>query len=660
MHQEADISLSGEYADDEILVVFEEDVTKNQAQKAARRQEAEEITLLQENPETVTGIVHLSQGQTVSEAAAQFEKDPDIAYVQPNYRYTLLAEEAQKDQSRAAAAAQLNDSYGGELWHLDKIRAKEAWDLLDQMKIKKTRVAVLDTGVDKTHPDLKQNLRTDLCADTSEGKVEAMTQGDPDGHGTHAAGIIGAASNNNQGVAGVAAGNSNNVAEIMAVDVFQGKDAYTSGISTGIYYAVEKGAKVINMSLGYEQPGEMDMADLVLKNAVDYAVSQGVTVVCAAGNDSNTVKNYPADFESAISVISTNREDQKSDFSNYGKEKDISAPGGQTKPEQKILSTVPGGLYAGKAGTSMASPVVAGTAAMLYAAAPDLTVAQVKKILYATARDTYEKGHDSSSGYGIVDAYKAVSAVKSGCIRQMNLNKRTLTLKWGSVVKLSVSLTPSGADKAHLNWSSSAPSVASVDAQGNVRGEKPGTATVTVKSTDLLETSASCKVTVPYHITYHLNGGKNHRLNPEVYYGKKIRLKNPERKGYVFDGWYTDRQRTKKITSFSKGDQRLYAKWKKVAVGKSTISSVKRLSRTKGKVAYKKITKAKGYQIAYSTSKKFTKKTTKYKITGARTKTLTNLKKGKTYYVKVRAYKKDSAGNRVYGKYSRIRKMSEK
>ena len=574
MHQEADISLSGEYADDEILVVFEENVTKNQVQKAARRQEAEEITLLQENPETVTGIVHLSQGQTVSEAAAQFEKDPDIAYVQPNYRYTLLAEEAQKDQSRAAAAAQLNDSYGGELWHLDKIRAKEAWDLLDQMKIKKTRVAVLDTGVDKTHPDLKQNLRTDLCADTSEGKVEAMTQGDPDGHGTHAAGIIGAASNNNQGVAGVAAGNSNNVAEIMAVDVFQGKDAYTSGISTGIYYAVEKGAKVIYMSLGFEQPGEMDMADLILKNAVDYAVSQGVTVVCAAGNDSNTVKNYPADFESAISVISTNREDQKSDFSNYGKEKDISAPGGQTKPEQKILSTVPGGLYAGKAGTSMASPVVAGTAAMLYAVVPDLTVAQVKEILYTTARDIYEKGHDSNSGYGIVDAYKAVSA--------------------------------------------------------------------------------------PYHITYHLNGGKNHRLNPEVYYGKKIRLKNPERKGYVFDGWYTDRQRTKKITSFSKGDQRLYAKWKKVAVGKSTISSVKRLSRTKGKVAYKKITKAKGYQIAYSTSKKFTKKTTKYKITGARTKTLTNLKKGKTYYVKVRAYKKDSAGNRVYGKYSRIRKMSEK
>ena len=86
MHQEADISLSGEYADDEILVVFEENVTKNQVQKAARRQEAEEITLLQENPETVTGIVHLSQGQTVSEAAAQFEKDPDIAYVQPNYR----------------------------------------------------------------------------------------------------------------------------------------------------------------------------------------------------------------------------------------------------------------------------------------------------------------------------------------------------------------------------------------------------------------------------------------------------------------------------------------------------------------------------------------------------------------------------------------------
>ncbi|MCB6367424.1 S8 family serine peptidase, partial [Intestinibacillus massiliensis] len=118
---------------------------------------------------------------------------------------------------------------------------------------------------------------------------------------------------------------------------------------------------------------DLNWEDDLLKDAVDEVTAKGTTVVCAAGNDNNQVPNYPADFDSCISVISTNQSNQKSNFSNYGAAKDLSAPGGETqlysngqeKLREGILSSYPGG-YAWSAGTSMASPVVAGVASMLY------------------------------------------------------------------------------------------------------------------------------------------------------------------------------------------------------------------------------------------------------------------------------------------------------
>lgn len=163
-----------------------------------------------------------------------------------------------------------------------------------------------------------------------------------------------------------------------------------------------------------------------------------------------------------------------------------------------------------------------------------------------------------------------------------------------------------------------------------------------------------------YKITYKLNKGKNNKKNPKTYTSaKKVVLKKPTRKGYAFKGWYTDRKCTKKITSIKKGSKKnytVYAKWSKVKVKKTTGLKV---TNTKGKnlvVKYSKVSGAKGYQITYATNSKFTKGK-KVVNTTKRTKTIQKLKKGKTYYVRVRAYKKDSTGRKVYGKYSTVKKI---
>lgn len=207
------------------------------------------------------------------------------------------------------------------------------------------------------------------------------------------------------------------------------------------------------------------------------------------------------------------------------------------------------------------------------------------------------------------------------------------------------------------------------------KGHTWGAWTVTVKPTTSKagEESRTCSVCKKvekrqvsklsqktYKITYKLNKGKNNKKNPKTYTSaKKVVLKKPTRKGYVFKGWYTNSNYTKKITSIKKGSKKnytLYAKWSKVKVKKTTGLKV---TNTKGKnlvVKYSKVSGAKGYQITYATNAKFTKGKKVVNVTRT-TKTIKKLKKGKTYYVRVRAYKKDSTGRKVYGKYSTVKKI---
>lgn len=163
-----------------------------------------------------------------------------------------------------------------------------------------------------------------------------------------------------------------------------------------------------------------------------------------------------------------------------------------------------------------------------------------------------------------------------------------------------------------------------------------------------------------YKITYVMNKGTNNKSNPTSYKTSDVTLKNPTRKGYTFAGWYTDSNYKTKVTTVkasTKKDVTLYAKWTKVKVAKAKIKTAKNSSSKKIKLTLKKISGVNGYEIRYSTDKKF-KKSVKKVTSKKTTKTITKLKKGKTYYIKVRAYKLDSKGKKVYGKYSAVKKVA--
>ncbi|MDO8689684.1 MAG: S8 family serine peptidase, partial [Dehalococcoidia bacterium] len=252
-------------------------------------------------------------------------------------------------------------------WNMSKINAPSAWDIT--MGSSNIIVAVVDTGIDTSHPDRPQNLilGADYIADpTGATKVS----GDPQGHGTHVSGIVAARTNNGIGAAGVAPG-----ASLMSVRVL---DASGSGdtdtTAKGIVYAVDHGAKVVNLSLsGFD-------SSTVEEDAVNYAYSKGVMIVAAAGNcfvagSGCLVANpmmYPAALPHVVAVAATDSSDNHTFYSEEGSYVDLAAPGGGSSSDA-IWSTCTGSNYCQKAGTSMASPHVAGVAALVWSVNPSLT-----------------------------------------------------------------------------------------------------------------------------------------------------------------------------------------------------------------------------------------------------------------------------------------------
>jgi len=254
-------------------------------------------------------------------------------------------------------------------------------------------VAVLDSGYDFTHPDLigQSVPGWDFVNDDN-------SPADDNGHGTHVSGTIAAKTNNAMGIAGVAYN-----AKILPVKVLNGAGSGNNFvISMGIVYAVDKGAKVINMSLG----GSAFTTSMAA--AVNYAITRGVTVIAASGNTYGTTYQYPASYDGVISVAAHDITGTKADFSTYNNRVTISGPG------VDILSTVPTFVslsrYAYLDGTSMATPHVAGIAALLISANVATTPAAVKEALICSARDENAgapenlPGYDNEMGYGAVDA----------------------------------------------------------------------------------------------------------------------------------------------------------------------------------------------------------------------------------------------------------------
>ncbi|MFE1454098.1 S8 family serine peptidase [Streptomyces sp. NPDC058735] len=403
------------------------------ASKAARTGEDVDF---QRRLGTGAALVELGSDSTrasVSDVVAAYQADPQVAYVVP-------------DRLNKPTAVTPNDTEYAKQWDLFESTAgmnvPGAWDTTTGTGV---TVAVIDTGY-VAHSDLAANIvgGYDFISDTAvsvDGDGRDSNPADPGDwystdecgagipasgsswHGTHVAGTIAAATNNGKGVAGIAHG-----AKVSPIRVLGKCGGYDSDIIDAITWAsggTVSGvpangnvAKVINMSLG--GGGACSSAT---QSAINGAVNRGTTVVVAAGNENqNAANSSPANCGNVITVAATNRAGSRASYSNYGSIVDISAPGGETRTSTAngILSTLNSGTktpstenYAYYQGTSMATPHVAGLAALMKSANSTLTPAQIESAIKANAR-ALPGTCSGGCGAGLADAAKTVQAVKGG------------------------------------------------------------------------------------------------------------------------------------------------------------------------------------------------------------------------------------------------------
>ncbi|WP_042145218.1 S8 family peptidase [Paucisalibacillus sp. EB02] len=316
----------GEQVKGEVIVKFKDKVSVNQQSKVLNNANAK----VKADVDAVQSPFLVLEVGNVDAVVKALNNNPNVEYAEPNY--VLNATWSPND-------TYFSPSYQYGLFNTD---ADHAWDVTRGSSSQE--IAVLDTGVDYNHPDLDGKVV--LGYDFVQNDWYPQDQ---NGHGTHVAGIAAAETNNATGIAGMAPNT-----KVLAVRVL---DAQGSGsladIADGIIYAADAGAEVINLSLGCNCDTQ------TLENAVNYAWNRGAVVVAAAGNDGVRTTFEPASYENVIAVGAVDSNNRKANFSNWGTWVDVMAPG------VDIASTYPNNSYVYMSGTSMASPYVAGQAALL-------------------------------------------------------------------------------------------------------------------------------------------------------------------------------------------------------------------------------------------------------------------------------------------------------
>lgn len=327
-------------------------------------------------------VIQLPAGMSLEEGKRLYGDHPAVSSVGENRVYGV--------------ALTPNDPSFDDQWAYDRVKPEAAWD--QQIDASGITVAVLDTGIDYTHPELAGRVVKGY--NFVDNSLDVM---DRFGHGTHVAGIIGAKGNNGIGIAGLA-WNVNLLAVKVLGDNGQGS---TAAVMKGIQYAADMGAQVINMSLGSPDTA----IDPALQQAIAYANAKGSLVVAAAGNNRGGVGS-PANDPGALAVSSTSKFliwEYLSWFSNRGDKIEVAAPGGG------IWSTVPmnpnktGATGYGKlSGTSMACPLVAAEAALLFAKHPTWTNQMVRARIQSAVDDKGATGRDAKYGFGRINLAKAL------------------------------------------------------------------------------------------------------------------------------------------------------------------------------------------------------------------------------------------------------------
>jgi serine protease len=408
----ADAASLAEADPDDILVDLRDDTSPETLARLERELGLDLVLVSRQAEDERFYRAHVEPARR-DEILAELARRPEVELAEPDAEMHLIQAEDPDGRWKGFP----NDPLYRHQWHLRQIGADRAWKLADG---KGVIVAVIDTGV--AYEDHKRFHRVPDLANTRFVKGYDFVNdhehaNDDHGHGTHVAGTIAQSTHNGVGVAGVAYG-----ATIMPLKVLTAQGSGSvAGIVDAIRYAADNGAKVINMSLGGRFPSKL------MEKAVKYAHDKGVVVVCAAGNDGRGRVSYPAAYPGSVAVAATQYDESTTFYSNWGKEIDVAAPGGNTqvdqdkdgRPDGVLQNTITigdpthDGYYAFM-GTSMAAPHVAGVAALVVAqgvANPD----QVEKVLKETARGPKDRQLARDRyGAGIVDAPAAVKQARGG------------------------------------------------------------------------------------------------------------------------------------------------------------------------------------------------------------------------------------------------------
>ncbi len=336
--------------------------------------------------------IYLFKGQRALDV---LDADSAVVWAEPNMAFRL------PPMQTAPAPARVPARSGGETFDDPLIPAQYGIQITgtdrvwaNQKGSPEVVVAVIDSGIDASHPEFAGRLVPGY--DFTEKEPKAGGTEDGYGHGTHCAGVIGAAAGNGTGIAGIAPG-----CKLMPVRIFNNSGNTTTGAATAaVIWAVDHGAKVINASWG------STLVNQASHDSYQYALDKDVVFVAAVGNSGkNDAKSYPGASPGVIGVSATNASDRWASFSTWGDWVSLAAPG------EGILSTYPmskGNGYRIMQGTSMAAPLVAGAAALVRSQYPHLTQAQVKARLEKTAKDVIQPGIDPYSGHGRVDVARAI------------------------------------------------------------------------------------------------------------------------------------------------------------------------------------------------------------------------------------------------------------
>ncbi len=394
-------SVAGEFVPGEFILIIDSSFSSDFVKRS--------LSSIRSNSVQVTRVVETADGslkymvvRAEDEDYERLKSIPGVVSVERNDIFRVLS-----DFQDVGTKTPNDPRYNDQKWHYEMINLPKTWSITTGSQL--VVVAVIDSGVDFSHPDLQG-----VFYDTGWDFVDknAFPQ-DVHGHGTHVAGTVAALTNNGKGVAGVTWGGENGV-KILPIRVLDGAGNGTAeNVANGIIYAVEHGARIINLSLGSRGDSS------IITNAVKYAYKNDVVIIAASGNykqGESTAVMFPAAYFETIAVGAVGPAGQITQYSCFGTQVDVVAPGGTSRASGNgVLSTViTANEYDYDVGTSMAAPHVAGLVALLMTRGIS-GVESIREILSKTADHPYPYvWRDDYYGYGIVNSYEALTFAGPG------------------------------------------------------------------------------------------------------------------------------------------------------------------------------------------------------------------------------------------------------